>query len=137
MTRSDLLIFLRQHALMVQASISETGKPQAAVVGYAVTDSFEIIFDTLESTRKFGNLLANPDLALVVGWDDQTAQIEGRADLPEGEELRRAQECYFAVYPDGRDRLKWPGIRHVRVLPRWIRHTDYRSGEEKVTEFEF
>jgi hypothetical protein len=51
MNPAALLAFLRQHGLAVQTSVSKEGNPQAAVVGIAVTDRFEIVFDTLESTR--------------------------------------------------------------------------------------
>jgi hypothetical protein len=50
--RKNLLQFLPQHRLAIEASVSATSDPQTAVVGVAITDGFEIIFDTLESTRK-------------------------------------------------------------------------------------
>jgi pimeloyl-ACP methyl ester carboxylesterase len=52
MNPKNLLQFLRQHRLAIEASVSATSDPQAAVVGVAIIDGFEIIFDTLESTRK-------------------------------------------------------------------------------------
>jgi hypothetical protein len=36
-------------------------------VGIAVTDRFEVVFDTLGSSRKARNLRANPSIALVLG----------------------------------------------------------------------
>ncbi|HEX7450933.1 MAG TPA: pyridoxamine 5'-phosphate oxidase family protein, partial [Polyangiaceae bacterium] len=67
--------------------MTSTGAPQAAVVGYAVSDDLELVFDTLGSTRKAHNLRRDSRVALVVGWDDdQTVQIEGIADEPCGEE---------------------------------------------------
>jgi len=39
-----LLEFLRLHRLAVQASVSAIGGAQAAIVGFAVTDQFEIVF---------------------------------------------------------------------------------------------
>jgi hypothetical protein len=44
----------------VQASIGPGGAPQAAVVGFAVSDALEIVFDTRTSTRKFRNLADDP-----------------------------------------------------------------------------
>src|SRR5262245_5511696 len=125
MKRDDLVRFLRRYKLAVQASVAPNGGPQAAVVGFAVSDALEIVFDTTEDTRKFGNLRADPRIALVVGWDEVTAQIEGRADFPTGDELDRVRECYFVAYPDGRERLAWKGITHVRVRPTWIRYSDF------------
>ncbi len=111
MTRDELVRFLRRYKLAVQASLTPGGAPQAANVGFAVSDELEIVFDTVESTRKYKNLRADPRIALVIGWEDAiTTQIEGIADFPEGAELERIREWYFGAYPDGRDRLACPGI---------------------------
>jgi len=67
MDPKSLLQFLRQHRLAIQSSVSPRNHAQAAVVGFAVSDAFEIIFDTLDSTRKVANLRANPRIALVLG----------------------------------------------------------------------
>jgi general stress protein 26 len=135
MTRLEILGFLRRHKLAVQASVAAGGAPQAAVVGYGVSDALEIVFDTIETTRKAVNLHADPRIALVVGWDDEiTAQIEGVADFPTGAELQRLREVYFAAYPDGRDRLAWPGITHVRVRPTWIRYSDFTKDPPEIVE---
>jgi hypothetical protein len=128
-TRAELLVFLRRHRLCVAASASAAGAPQAAVVGFAVTDELEIVFDTIGTTRKMQNLRRDPRVALVVGWDEeQTAQIEGVADEPEGADLERLKKAYFAVYPDGVERQSWEGITYVRVRPTWARYSDFRPG---------
>src|SRR5690349_20167571 len=106
MDRAALLRFLRRYRIAVEATNAPGGPPQSAVVGFAVSDELEIVFDTLEHTRKCRNLRADPRISLVIGWDDGiTAQIEGVADFPQGEELERIRACYFVAYPDGRDRL--------------------------------
>jgi pyridoxine/pyridoxamine 5'-phosphate oxidase len=129
MNRVELLSFLRQHRLCVQSSVTSTGAPQAAVVGYAVSDGLELVFDTLGSTRKAQNLRRNPRVALVVGWDDdQTVQIEGIADEPCGEELTRLKQVYFAAFPDGVERQAWPSIAYFRIRPQWARYSDFRPG---------
>jgi pyridoxine/pyridoxamine 5'-phosphate oxidase len=130
MTRRELVAFLRKHKLAVQASASETGAPQAALVGFAVTDDLEIVFDTVATSRKYVNLRRDPRCAIVVGWDDEmTVQIEGIADEPTGADRERCLASYFAAYPDGRDRLAWPGITHFRVRPTWIRYSDFIKPE--------
>jgi general stress protein 26 len=135
MQRDDLVRFLRRYKLAVQASVTTRGAPQAAVVGFAVSDALEIVFDTSKTTRKYENLRADPRVALVIGWDHEvTAQIDGVADFPTGEELERVRECYFVAYPDGRDRLAWPGITHVRVTPMWIRYSDFSQDPPRVVE---
>jgi len=126
MTRDELLPFLRKHRLGVQSTVSSSGDPQAAVVGIAVTSELEIVFDTVDTSRKCRNLRANPRIAFVIGWDQEiTVQLEGIADEPTGKERERVLESYFAAYPDGRDRVAWKGITHFRVRPTWIRYSDF------------
>jgi PPOX class probable F420-dependent enzyme len=129
MKRAELLQFLRRHRICVETTVSGDGAPQAAVVGYAVTSDLEIVFDTLDTTRKLVNLRRDPRVALVVGWDEeQTLQLQGLADEPQGEELTRLKEAYFDVYPDGIERQAWKGITIVRVRPTWARYSDFRPG---------
>jgi len=139
MDAKELLAFLRGHRLAVQASVSATGSPQAAVVGFAVTDQFEIVFDTLDSSRKARNLRQNGRLALVIGGsndgDERTAQYEGIADQPSGVELERLKQVYYAAYPDGPSRLSWPGLIYVRVRPTWIRYSNYSVDPPEIVEF--
>ena len=139
MDAKQLLTFLRQHRLAVEASVSPSCGAQAAVVGIAVTDRFEVVFDTLESTRKAENLRRNPKLALVIGGviegDERTAQYEGIADEPSGMELERIKQAYYGVYPEGPTRLSWPGLMYVRVRPMWIRYCDYNVDPPHVEEF--
>ena len=139
MDAKELLAFLRRHRLAVQASVSATGSPQAAVVGFAVTDQFEIVFDTLDTSRKARNLRQNGRLALVIGGsndgDERTAQYEGIADQPSGVELERLQQVYYAAYPDGPSRLSWPGLIYVRVRPTWIRYSNYSVDPPEIVEF--
>lgn len=139
MDSKTLLEFLRQHRLAVEASVSPTDWPQAAVIGFAVTDQFEIVFDTLASTRKAKNFRQNPKLALVIGGltadDERTVQYEGMADEPKGDELERLKAVYYRAYPDGPSRLTWPGLIYVRVRPLWIRYSDYKINPPQIVEF--
>lgn len=136
---TKLLAFLRQHRLAVEASVSAAQAPQAAVVGIAVTDRFEILFDTVDSTRKALNLRSNPRLAFVIGGvasgEERTVQYEGVADEPSGAELEQLKAIYYSVYPDGPSRLSWPGLIYVRVRPTWIRYTDYTVDPTEMLEF--
>jgi general stress protein 26 len=134
-TRAGLLQFLERHRLAVVSTISPEGEPQAAVVGFAVTPALEIIFDTLDTSRKCRNLRANPRIAAVIGWDAEvTVQLEGIADEPTGAERDRILAAYFVPYPDGRERLRWPGITHFRVRPAWARYSDFTPGGS-IVEF--
>ena len=139
MSTDDLLAFMRRYRLGVQASIGNDSAPQAAVVGIAITDRFEIVFDTLVSTRKLQNLRRNPRVAFVIGGvadgEARTVQYEGIADEPSGDELDTLKAIYYAVYPDGPSRLAWPGLTYVRVRPRWIRYSDFSANPPEIVEF--
>ena len=67
MTRRELLAFMRSERFAVQASVARHSNVQAAVVGIAVSDDFEIVFDTLTDSRKATNLRENPSVAFVIG----------------------------------------------------------------------
>ena len=139
MTPDQLLQFLRSHKYAVESSVSPSGAPQAAVVGIAVTDGFEIVFDTLATTRKTQNLRRHPRVAFVIGGtqdgDERTVQYEGVVDEPAGAERERLVAVYLDRFPDGRARQQWPGLIYVRARPTWIRYSDYGADPPVIVEF--
>ena len=142
--RNELVEFMRANPLATVATVSEDGAPEAAVVGVAANDGLELVFDTLDTTRKFLNVKSNGRIAVVFGaagayqpgkHDERTLQYEGAADVPSGEELGRVQELiYFKQFPDGRARMKWAHIAYVRVKPLWIRYSDYNASPPRIVE---
>jgi general stress protein 26 len=138
MNESDVLAFMRSQRYAIEATASTALAPQAAIVGVAVTDQLELVFDTLASSRKAANLRVNPRVAVVIGgWNDsdaRTVQYEGVADFPSGAELERLKQLYFAAFPDGPSRLSWPGITYIRVKPAWVRYSDFRVEPPVITE---
>jgi pyridoxine/pyridoxamine 5'-phosphate oxidase len=136
MTEADLYTFLSQCRLGVLGSISNTGAPQAALVGIAVTPRLEIIFDTVKSSRKYPNLISTPACSFVIGWSgEQTVQYEGRAEELQPPDLEPYQETYFKVWPECRAHLSWPGIVYFVVRPSWIRYSDFDQGPPLIREF--
>jgi hypothetical protein len=139
MTPHALLGFMRTCRYAVQASVNREGAPQAAVVGIAVSDQFELVFDTMKASRKAVNLRMDPRIALVLGGqspgDERTLQIEGLADLPQGPDLERARRLYLAKFPDGAERQVWAGSVYVRVQPQWIRFSDFNQDPAEVLHF--
>jgi hypothetical protein len=76
--------------------------------------AFEIIFDTVKSSRKYPNLIARHRCSFVIGWaGEQTVQYEGEA------------------------RLTWPGIVYFVVRPKWIRYSDFDQTPPLIREFTF
>jgi hypothetical protein len=138
MTEADVYEFLRQFKLGVLGSIGRGGAPQSALVGFAVTPELELVFDTVKSTRKYPNLVADPRCSFVIGWSgEQTVQYEGQAQELAPPDLERYQEIYFAAWPDGPDRLSWPGIVYFLVRPSWVRFSDFKENPPFIQEFTF
>jgi hypothetical protein len=135
---SERLAFLCGEKLAAQSSVSPSGGPQAAIVGIAVTPKFEIVFDTVDSSRKALNLRANPKIAFVIGGmrpgDERSVQYEGIADEPSGAELEQLKQVYFERHPEGRARQHWPKLRYFRVRPTWLRYGDYSSKPPATVE---
>jgi pyridoxine/pyridoxamine 5'-phosphate oxidase len=138
MTKAELYGFLAAHTLGVLGSISGDGVPQSALVGIAVTEDLEIVFDTLNTTRKYRNLTSNPKASVVVGWEgEKTVQLEGEAFQPVGGELMRYKSVYFSAWPDGVNRQSWPGLVYFVVRPRWIRYSDFDERPPMIEEMVF
>jgi hypothetical protein len=139
MNRDELLRVMRVYRYAVQSSVTPGGAPQAAIIGVAVTDGFDIVFDALSGSRKVQNLRVNRRIALVfgntTGGDERSVQYEGIANEPVGAELEELQRHYFWVFPDGRDRRHLPGMTYFRVTPVWIRYSDFRTDPPTIVEF--
>ena len=139
-TRTALLEFLRSRRYAVQSSLHASGAPQSAVVGIAVSDAFEIVFDTLATSRKGQNLRRQTEIAFVIGSlegeDERTVQYEGRVDEPTGAERGRLTELYFGVFPDGRERQQWLGLTYFRATPTWLRYSDYNVDPPEIVELD-
>jgi pyridoxine/pyridoxamine 5'-phosphate oxidase len=135
MTLEEVFDIARGKRFVVVSTVDQSGAPESALMGFALTQAKEVVFDTLSTSRKAVNLARNPAAALVIGWDDNISlQIEGMARRPVGDDLARAKAAYFGEWPDGRARENWPNIAYVVVRPKWIRYSNY-SGAPVVEEF--
>jgi len=128
MTKDFVYDFIKRHPLGIVATISPDQKPEAALVGIAGTEDLEIIFDTVKTSRKYQNIIQNPNVAVVIGWENETTvQYEGLATELIGEDAIRFKETYFEIYPDGRERAEtWPGLVHFKITPTWVRYSNFK-----------
>jgi pyridoxine/pyridoxamine 5'-phosphate oxidase len=137
-THADLFRFITQSKLGVLSSIGPAGSPQSALVGVAVTENLEIVFDTVKTSRKYGNLIARPACSFVFGWaGEQTVQYEGVAEELSGARLLHYQNIYFHAWPDGPARMAWPAIVYFVVKPKWVRYSDFDQGSPLIRKFTF
>lgn len=132
------LDFALGERLAVLSTVSPSGEPQSALMGVAFTPAFEIVFDTVKSSRKYGNLCTHARVSWVIGCTSETTiQYEGIARELGGEDLDRYLPVYYAAYPDGPARRNWPGVTYFVVRPKWIRYCDYGQEPRLLREFSF
>lgn len=126
MTNPELITFVRDHPWGVVASLGPQGEPQAALVGLAVTDRGEVVFDSAPDARKVANIRRDSRAAVVVIVQDEvTLQCEGSAGFPAGGDRQRCFDAYVSAFPEGRDRAE-DGAVLIRLTPHWARISDFR-----------
>jgi PPOX class probable F420-dependent enzyme len=136
MANPELISFVRDHPWGVVSSLGPSGEPQAALVGIAVTDRGEVVFDSSPDARKVANLRRDPRAALVVIVQDEvTLQCEGTADLPTGTDRLQCFDAYLSVFPEGRDRAG-DGTVLLRITPHWARIADFRPDSFGLRELD-
>ena len=135
--KKELYEFMKQCHQAVISTVARNGTPEAAFINLVTTPDLCIIFETINTTRKYENLRREPSVALVTGWGgDKTLQYEGLAEELEGSESDEIKNVYYAALPENRGHEGWPGLTYIRVRPRWIRLSNYGS-PWKVEEFNF
>lgn len=138
MNLQEVFQFMDNEKLGVLTTATNSGQPESALMGFAVTPELEIIFDTVRSSRKYPNLKANPRVAWVVGCTTEvTVQYEGEAEELEGAALAKYKPIYFQKFPDGRARENWAGMTYFVVRPKWVRYCDYNPGSRRIDEHRF
>jgi len=138
MNVDEVFQFMNGQRLAVLATVGEQMRPEAALMGFAVTPQLEIVFDTVKTSRKYPNLKKNPRVAWVIGCTTEvTLQYEGVAEELVGEDLAKYKKTYFSAFPDGPARESWPGITYFVVRPKWLRYCDYDPARRRIEEHEF
>ena len=138
MNLQEVFRFMDSERYGVLTTTTNSGQPEAALVGFAVTPALEIIFDTVRSSRKYPNLKENPRVAFVVGCTTEiTVQYEGEAEELEGEALAKYKPIYFRKFTDGPAREGWAGITYFVVRPKWVRYCDYNPERQRIEEQRF
>ncbi len=77
MKLEEVFDIVRRKRLAVVSTVDDSVAPEAALVGFALTERNEVVFDTLGTSRKAVNIARRAATALVIGWDnDITVQID-------------------------------------------------------------
>lgn len=135
MTNANKIIeFLDRQTHMVIATTGN-GIPEAALVGFASTSEFTLIFGTKTNSRKYKNIEQNPHVAIVFDDDKNiTVQYEGIASTLSDTELTQYKELYFLKTPTSKKYENQPNQIYLKVLPSWIRYTNYQTNPNEIFE---
>ena len=111
--------------------------PESAVVAISQTDNLEIIFASFSGTRKNHNLEKNKNVSIVIGWDNAnktTVQLEGVAHLLKGDERALLAERHCIKNPESRKYLHDSRQHYFKIIPRWIRYSNFSVNPQEVWE---
>jgi general stress protein 26 len=140
--KEEVLYFLRKTdpKLCVMATVGP-GKPQCAVMGYAVLSDLFLVLSTDNFSRKWKNLQKNKNVAINFGWSFSTlnVQYEGIATLVDkkSKDFKRCEEIYMASHPESLEYKDLPSMVYLEISPTWFRLSDYLVDPPRIVEKTF
>src|ERR1700729_645309 len=88
MTLEEVFDIAKSKRYLVVSTVDESGAPESALMGFALTQAKEFVFDTLSTSRQGVNLAPNPAAGVVVGLEYYISfQNQGLPHLPAGDDL--------------------------------------------------
>lgn len=130
----DLLDFLTTRVLCTVATLNADGKPEAAYVGYSQTDDLKLYFGTSNQTRKYKNLQANQNVAIVIADFEGEVQYEGVAiEVTDPTHRAEVEARHIEKVPNAKNFLNDSNQAYFEITPTWIRFIQHTEGN-KVTE---
>jgi hypothetical protein len=135
MAPADLRAFLRAQQWAIEATVTVLGVPQAAVIDVAITDSLELIFDTLTTPRKHTTSSTTHGLHLLLVRVTHVRRRLRAWQIAQMALTWSGFENYLAQFADGRERTKLPTIANWRVRPTWIRFSDFNADPPVIIEW--
>jgi len=140
-TDTEILAFLHSNPMAVISTVHKNElAPEAALVAFCETDTFEFIFQTFNDARKYNNLQENPNVAFVVGWNIEkenqiTFQYEGIVKELSGKEYKKYRRIFEAKKtPCEAEWLDKEKSRLFMVKPKWFGYSDYTGDVPRITE---
>ena len=137
--RKKILDFIKRHHIGVLSTVNQKHLPQAAVVGFAENEKFEIFFGTFTDSRKFQNLVYNAHVAMVIGWEEgKTVQLEGLAqEITHKDEIENITKIQLAKIPSAAKYVKLSHEPFFKIQPSWIRYSDLSVDPWHICEINF
>ncbi len=138
--KKRIMEFMGENILTVISTIDMDGnKPESAVIAFAQTENFELIFGTLAISRKYKNLQKNPNVSFVIGWNAETGtvQYEGTAKELSDEESPAYAQILANKNPRAGRYITKKSPRLFLVKPTWIRILDMIKNPDETFEITF
>lgn len=124
--KDKILEVMSKNKHCVISTVGPNGSSQSALVGFSVNDDLEIVFGTNSYTRKYKNILRNPNVSLVISLEEKklSVQYEGRAEQLRGDELISRVGLHYDNGGAAIERLKDPSQVYFKIVPKWVRFVD-------------
>ncbi len=131
MNQKDLYNFIHSKKYMVLSTVNRQGNPESGLMAFGDTDNLEIIFGTYSSTRKYSNLIENPNVSVVIGTDDdmKSIQYEGIVTQVSKDLIDEIVSPYFTKNPYSLNFKNNLEQTYWVIKPKWIKYTDYSQSE--------
>lgn len=122
------------------ATNSGDSAPQSAAVTISETPELHIIFASRSDRRKNRNIIKNPKVSIVIGFDPKemkTIQMEGMAHvISDPERLEEAKQFHYQKNPNSLRYKDDPLREYFEIVPYWIRYSNLLSIVPEVWEVE-
>lgn len=100
--------------------------PQSALVAFTQNEKLELYFMTFVDSRKYANLQQQHAVSFVIGFEYTTVQYEGVASELLGCQTKEALLAFaLKDTPCSAEFLDNPRARFFKVVPTWVRYSDY------------
>jgi len=136
--KNVILQFIADYSLCVIATVGQNTKPESAIVGFSHTEQLELVIGTSNKSRKYANLLQNPQIAIVIGGEAGEIQYEGTVEIiPNGHYRDMVEKAHIKKLPGAAEYRDDPDQVYLKVKPTWIRFLKHGAGGglQELTDF--
>ena len=134
--KKEVSELMASYVLCVISTVTPDAKPESAIVGYSHSENLELLIGTSDRTRKFANIQANANVAVVIGDTKAEIQYEGTATVLDEAEAGERLQSHFAQVPGSSKYRDDPSQVFLLITPTWLRLTIH-GDEDKVEEMSF
>ena len=143
--KGEVLAFLHKEKLAVLSTHASDGTIDASAIFYVIDENFDFYFTTKEETRKFQNLMANPNVSLTITDVEglKTVQVKGAASVVTDEKevadritgLINKHKVEGVPWAQPIAKLEAGQYAIIRVTPSWLRYGVFKNEVPKGEYF--